>query len=469
LFSFAFAGSTMTMDISYLSIFPFLAGFVFISLVFVISSSLDDKNRSGIGSYFSLKRKLEMAKTALEESEEKLRSLLEYTPNIVMMVDCNGSILFVNRAIFGLTPEKIVGMNVYDFFAPKYCNLIKQTLDRVFQSGEPGRYETSRYAINGDISWYDVQIGPIKHENKVVAATLINTDITNQKQIEEKLGGSLQERNAEVEKLLKQKDELVKQLGHDLKNPLNPLLILLPLVEERVQDPKSKEMLHIIRKNVDYMKNLVTNTIQLARLDTPNIKFSLEKVNLFKEVNAVIEKNKLILDGNQIKIVNIINKKITVIVDKLRLEELLNNLINNAFKYSPKGGIITLNAKEDKNFTTISVRDTGIGMDKEQLNHVFDEFYKTDSINHDFESSGLGLSICKRITEKHGGRIWAESPGYRKGSIFYFTIPKEPDKVKDHISEAIDRELTNIEEKKMKKHYMKKYSRENSYTLNESK
>ena len=70
------------------------------------------------------------------------------------------------------------------------------------------------------------------------------------------------------------------------------------------------------------------------------------------------------------------------------------------------------------------VKDTGLGMNNDQLNHVFDEFYKADKARHDFESSGLGLSICKRIVEKHGGRIWAESPGNNRGTTMFFTIPK---------------------------------------------
>jgi len=124
------------------------------------------------------------------------------------------------------------------------------------------------------------------------------------------------------------------------------------------------------------------------------------------------------------RIDNKIKDNLVVKADKLRLEELFDNLMVNAVKYSPKGGIITIDAKEDRDFVRISIKDTGIGMNEDQLNHIFKEFYKTDQSRHDFDSSGLGLPICKSIVEKHGGKIWAESSGLGKGTKMEFTIPK---------------------------------------------
>ena len=299
----------------------------------------------------------------------------------------------------------------------------------------PGRYETGIHSPKGDTSWYDVQIGPIKHNGQVIAATLIKTDITKLKQIEDKLGGLLKESETEVKKLLKQKDEFVKQLAHDLKNPLNPIVNLLPMVEEREQDSKSKEMLKVIIRNVDYMKNLAVKTIQLAQLNTTNAKFSFKDLNLFDNVNTVIEKNKFMLDENNMEIINNISKKIMVRADKLKLEELFDNLVNNAIKYSPNGGFITIDAKDGKDFITISVKDTGFGMNEEQLSHIFEEFYKIDSIRRDFKSDGLGLPICNQIAEKLGGRIWAESLGHNKGSTFYFTVPIGSKMSKEKVSD----------------------------------
>lgn len=278
--------------------------------------------------------------------------------------------------------------------------------------------------------------GRTEMENKV-----IENGITERKNAEDELSEAdkmlrivnkelerkVKAKTAEIERLLKQKDEFINQLGHDLKTPLTPLTILLPIVKKRVDDPKLKEILDVTIKNTDYMKNLVIKTLQLARLDTPGTTFEIdEATDLSGELNKVIKSNKLILEKKDIKLENKIDEKIIVRADKLRLSELFDNLITNAVKFTPDAGTITFDAKEDKDFVTVSVKDTGIGMTQEQIDHIFDEFYKADESRHrhDFDSSGLGLSICKRIVEKHGGKIWAKSFGEGKGSIFYFTLKR---------------------------------------------
>jgi signal transduction histidine kinase len=118
--------------------------------------------------------------------------------------------------------------------------------------------------------------------------------------------------------------------------------------------------------------------------------------------------------------------------------------LNNAIKYTNGPGTVLIDAKQDHAFVTVSIKDTGIGMSDQQLNKIFDEFYKADASRHDFDSSGLGLSICKRIVEKHNGRIWAESEGLGKGSTFYFTVPKSKLKNKRESLENIYREIDSI-------------------------
>jgi signal transduction histidine kinase len=238
------------------------------------------------------------------------------------------------------------------------------------------------------------------------------------KELEEKV----KKRTFQIQDLLKQKDEFINQLGHDLKNPLNPLINLFPILERDEKNPERKEMFAVIKRNLDYMRNLVIKTIELARLNSPNTRFSFESLNLAEIINNGLEKNKPLFELNNVKIKNKINNNLFVKADKLRLEELFDNLMINAVKYSPYGGLITFNAKKDDDFVTISINDTGRGIEKNQIDHIFEEFYKTDQSRHDFESSGLGLPICKRIVEKHGGKIWAKSPGPGKGTTMEFTL-----------------------------------------------
>jgi signal transduction histidine kinase len=237
------------------------------------------------------------------------------------------------------------------------------------------------------------------------------------------------EYNKVLENILKQKDEFIGQLGHDLKNPLQPLVGLLPILIKQEKDLKIKEALQLMNHNVKFIKDLLFKTLELAKLRSSDIKFDIEKVNLAKETEDVIKSQKLFLKDNKIDIENKINDKIFVNADKLRLTELLNNLITNAVKYTPeKGGKITIDAKKEKDIVTVSISDNGIGMTKEDIKRVFDEFYRADKSIKYKDSYGLGLSICKRIVEKHGGTIWVDSKGIGKGSTFYFTLKATKEK-----------------------------------------
>jgi PAS domain S-box-containing protein len=263
----------------------------------------------------------------------------------------------------------------------------------------------------------------------------INTELTSAREeltiLNKDLEKKVKERTADVEKLLKQKDEFVGQLGHDLKTPLTPLNILVPIVRDQEQDPKLKELLNVISNNIQYMKNLVIKTLSLAELNSDNYKFGFEDINLSEQVRNFLNMESMFFEGKNVCIQNNIPQDIIVQVDLVQIKELFDNLISNAVKYSKPDGVkITLDAQKKDDLIMISINDTGIGLESNQIEHVFDEFYKVDYSRHDLQSTGLGLSISKRIVEKHGGRIWVESQGKGKGSTFFFTL-KAPLKKED--------------------------------------
>jgi len=244
------------------------------------------------------------------------------------------------------------------------------------------------------------------------------------KELNENLEGLVQDRTKEVEKLLRQKDEFIDQLGHDLKSPLTPLIGLLPVLDNIDDYQKSKEIVSIFRRNIEYMRNLVMKTLELAQLNAPSTSFVLKEIKIWPIADNCIKDMQVMLNKKGITIENKIEKNISVEADMLRAGELFSNIINNAYKYSPENTKIIIDAMCDSNFVTISIKDSGIGMTQQQIDHIFEEFYKGDKSRHELSSTGLGLSICKKIVEKHGGKIWAESPGLEKGSTIYFTLKK---------------------------------------------
>jgi signal transduction histidine kinase len=271
-----------------------------------------------------------------------------------------------------------------------------------------------------------------------VHSTGIVQDITDQKQAEERLKKAhvklkkmnqtlekkVEERTSEVQRLLKQKDEFINQLGHDLKNPLGPFLQLLPILDTHISNEKDKRMIQVLHRNANYMRNLVKKTIDLAKLNSSKTKFIFEDMSLGDIVDEVVAVNVSLFEDNGVIVENNVSTDCLVHVDPLHIEEVFTNLFNNAVKYSTDEQWIGIDAFEKNNCVIVSVQDKGIGISNEQLPFLFDEYYKADSSRHDFDSSGLGLPICKRIIEKHGGKIWAESKGIGEGSTFYFTLPK---------------------------------------------
>lgn len=235
----------------------------------------------------------------------------------------------------------------------------------------------------------------------------------------------IEQYNKMLEGLLDQKDQFIKQLGHDLKNPLVPLVNLLPIIAEKEKDPTVKEHLKMIVRNAEYMRDLVIKTLQLARLRSPATEFQFESLHLQDIVQQVIGNQEYFLQQHNIEVKTEVPCTLMVKVDRLQLIELFSNLITNAVKYTPKdqkGSVITIQARQKESMVTVSIADTGIGMTQEQLSRVFTEFFKVDSSRPELDSSGLGLSICQRIIEKHGGQIWVHSEGIGKGTTFFFTL-----------------------------------------------
>ncbi|MCD6237176.1 MAG: PAS domain S-box protein [Thermoplasmata archaeon] len=475
---FSVAGTSTVNNLTELAVFSYTLGYVFVALTFSVSLGY-----KGTESYFHLKRKLEDIEDALRESEKKYRLIVENTADVIILTEKNGMISYVSpscKEVFGYSPEEFVGKKAWDFriIYPEDLEEVSQHHRRIIEDGNSiSNLEFRIVTKQGEIKWISYSCSPISENGKIGTFIGIARDISKRKEIEQRLVENVnelkraeraslnimedlrdtvdrlekarneimeknrqleetkkqlialnrnlekkvKERTEEIEKLLKKKEELIHQLSHDLKTPLTPLNTLLPLAKDLTKNPKAKELIDVCIKNVDYMKNLVTRILQLSRIDAIT-KPEIENVNLLEEVKKVIDSNSHYLEMNNINVEVMVDEDVVVRADRLRLKEVFNNLITNAVKYSPNGGTITIGAEKQGKEVKIFVRDTGIGLTEEQKKRVFDEFYKADESRQDFYSTGLGLTICKGIVEKHGGKIWAESEGLGKGSTFYFTL-----------------------------------------------
>ncbi|HDO19447.1 MAG TPA: PAS domain S-box protein [Thermoplasmatales archaeon] len=351
----------------------------------------------------------------------------------LIVLDAQNRIVDINpvsEKIFGISRDEVIGKKAVEVFT-QYPQVVEMCWK---EDGTPRELH-----IEGNSTrYYSVKVSNLKDpQGNPIGKVILLHDITRLKEVEadlkqqkkelEKLNKELddrvKERTREVEFLLKQKNEFISQLGHDLRTPLTPIISLLPLVREKEKDPKLRELLDIVTRNANYMKNLVSDTLELARLNSPKVDFKFESVYLKNLIDESIRDNEYILKKRNIVWENLINDDILVKADQLRIREVLTNLISNSAKFTPPGGKLTFSAEPAEGYVLVKVSDTGIGLDGEQKNKIFTEFYKTDKSRQSVESSGLGLTICKRIVEKHGGKIWAESDGLGKGTTICFTLP----------------------------------------------
>jgi len=233
------------------------------------------------------------------------------------------------------------------------------------------------------------------------------------------------DRTVEVNRLLLHKTKFVDNLAHDLGTPLTPLMALLPIIKEDVEKLETKELVDTCISNVEYIKRVVHNSQKLAELTS--IDLYLKKENLLELVNELQEKYDIVFKSCNIDVQNNINEDLFVKTERSRLLEVLDHVSSNAVNSMAEGGTLTFEARlvEEKtgSFIDVVIRDTGVGLERDQTDHLFDEFYKADESRHKLDSTGLGLAICRRIIEKHGGKIWADSHGKGTGTSIHFTIP----------------------------------------------
>jgi len=403
--------------------------------------------------------------TNIIAAEDEINKLRQFHENVIdnanvwlSVMDIESNVILWNKAaetITGYTREEVLGhCKIWEWLTPdEYTYKINRSKkDSMYDERKffTNHYENIIKTKDGDIriiSWNSRVL--FDNMNNPIGNIALGQDLTDQKKYEEKikkqnielndlnknLEEKVQDKTKEIKHLLNQKDEFITQLSHDLKTPLTPLMVLLPMLKEKTKTQKDKEAFEVVIRNVFFMKDLVKKTIDLAKLNSDKINFSLESLNITEEIKIVIKNNQILFKQNHIKIINKIKNPIKVRADKLRLVEIINNLITNAIKYTPHdGGKIIIDAVENENMVTISIKDTGIGMNPKQQKQIFDEFFKADHSRHNLDSSGLGLTITKKIVEKLGGQIWVKSKGKGKGSTFYFTLPMIKSEEQVHIS-----------------------------------
>jgi signal transduction histidine kinase len=235
------------------------------------------------------------------------------------------------------------------------------------------------------------------------------------------------EQREKLEELNRLKSEFLAFASHQVKVPMAVVKGYAELIYEGIENvpEQAKDFAKKIKESVDNLLVLIEEFMDYRRIEEGKLEFNFEKVDIISLIREIVEKMKLLAMEKNLSL-DFASKfdSLVMNVDKLRFSQVIQNLIDNAIKYTKEGWIKVKVEKED-NEVLISVSDSGIGMSKELQQKLFGQFIRDPSIKKEIRGTGLGLYIAKHIVEAHHGKIWAESEGIGKGSTFYIKLPIE--------------------------------------------
>jgi signal transduction histidine kinase len=221
-------------------------------------------------------------------------------------------------------------------------------------------------------------------------------------------------------------DKIIKNLRHDLRNSLHPIVNLLPILYSTSDVHQNTKVIQVLHRNMENLQNLVEKSILLTQIKSPSVQCTHSTFPFCRVVDEILLEKRDSINAKQLQILREGDEQMYLTSDFTFLKQALTHIMDNAIRFTPFDGMIFIRVQRKTHTIHVSIRDTGIGMKPEQLHHVFDEFYKVDESRHDLSSNGLGLSISKYIIEKIGGSIRIESPGVMLGSTVHLIIPLKP-------------------------------------------
>ncbi len=270
----------------------------------------------------------------------------------------------------------------------------------------------------------------LSNSAKLLASGNFNAKFTTTSNIEEikELANTLELAKNELSKTDELRRDLMANVGHDLKTPLTMIKAYAEMTRDLDTQNKKKrqENMNIIIEETDRLNVLVSDILDLSKLQSKTYELKMEKFDLNELIKDILKRYYILIDneGYIFKYNNSNDKEVFVYADKKRIEQVIYNLINNAVNYTGKDKTIYINLKDETDKIVVEIKDTGKGIDKEEINEIWDKYYHNEKKHkRNAFGTGLGLSIVKTILETHGYKYGVESKK-GKGTMFYFEIIK---------------------------------------------
>jgi signal transduction histidine kinase/CheY-like chemotaxis protein len=364
---------------------------------------LFEQNRALSEMRDSLRQEVEYRRNAQTETQEKvkeLHSILESIPQIAFTAKPGGELEFVNSHWFSYADSSRE-------FPPSHPDDpdIRAEWDKAIRSGNPLELEVRIKPLEQEEYRYHLlRTIPVHEDDKPVKWVGTFTDIEEQK------------------KIARKKDEFISIASHELKTPLTSIKAYIQLLDRATEkDDKIKTYVERTLLQVDKLGTLISELLDISKIEGGNLLMNRADFDFGKMLGNAIDIVQQTYPDYYITWEGV--KEIKVNGDEMRIEQVVINYLNNAVKYSQGikeiGVQVSISPVDN---LVVAVRDFGIGISKENLQHIFKKFYRVDNASYHYQGLGIGLYICAEILKKHNGDFWAESePG--KGSTFYFSIP----------------------------------------------
>lgn len=369
------------------------------------------ENLSSMQSYPVQERFREKYSTRILDALPDMLTVFDHDANIIELASSPST-----NHVEGINADNITHSNVKDILPPEAYESVRQNMDRVILTGESS---TSRHdlMLDGILHHYENRIFPLDKEYLLCMCRDIseqwNAEQTNKKQQKE-----LEAARIKAEESDRLKSAFLANMSHEIRTPLNAIVGFSKLVIDAECTNEKEQYAEIIERNSEILLNLFNDILDLSSLEADSLSFNIRPIKLI-DICLQLEQQfcykvkngtKLILDD--------VDTELYVSGDWNRIIQIISNLLSNAAKFTPKGEI-HFGYREKEDFVEFYVKDSGIGIPAERVATIFQRFGK---INDFVQGTGLGLTLCRMLVEKMGGRIWLRSQE-GKGSRFYFTLP----------------------------------------------
>lgn len=357
--------------------------------------------------------RVEESQESTESERRRLDSVLGYMTDGVLATDRRGRITIVNEMatdFLNLENDQIVGKSILDILDLRGTFTLRGLLENQEQVVLDLSDDDQDLILHASFALIQRESGFIS------GLVCVLHDVTEQQKIDQ------------------DRKRFVSNVSHELRTPLTSMKSYIEaLVEGAWKDPEvAPNFLKVTQEETDRMMRMINDLLNLSRMDLGTARLEREYVNLNELFNHILDRFDMILknsdkpDKNYSIKRDFTRRDIWVEVDTDKIQQVLDNIMNNAIKYSPDGGIITCRLLETHNHVIMSITDQGLGIPKDSISHIFDRFYRVDKARSRAQGgTGLGLAISKEVIQLHGGRIWVESRE-GEGSTFYISLPYEP-------------------------------------------